>query len=347
MPFLTSTSLEVEYCLADSYLIARHRSGPPQGSKYPDPLQLALEALDTLPVAPVCLEGEPLDALARDDIATVLVLHPDPLPGWPEDAVLTLRNPWCETPLPHLAQVLLEPVAQCCDTFRRSRGDLSGIRMGLPQVRPELLVEEVDLVQHHDSGLLREPGGVELGPQRTFGPFRVFTRVEHERQESRPRHVPEKTVAEAPALAGPRDEARDVRHHEPIAVGSLVHDPELGREGGERILAHPRTGGAECPEQRRLPRIGQTDEADVREDLELEANLSLLAWQTLLPECRRLAGGGREGPVAASALAAAGDDEALSRFREVCQEAVIVEDLGPDGDLKHRVLAALASLVVG
>jgi len=159
--------------------------------------------------------------------------------------------------------------------------------------------------------------------------------------------MPEKTVAEAPALAGPRDKAGDVRHHEPFAVGSLVHDPESGREGSERILAHPRTGGAECPEQRRLPRVGQTDEADVREDLELEADLSLLARQTLLPECRRLTGGGREGPVAASALPTAGDDEALSRFREVGQEAVIVEDLRPDGDLEDRVLAALASLVVG
>jgi hypothetical protein len=159
--------------------------------------------------------------------------------------------------------------------------------------------------------------------------------------------VPEEAVAETPALAGPRDQARDVRHHEPFAVGSLIHDPELGREGGKRILAHPRTGGAECPEQRRLPRVGQTDEADVREDLELEADLSLLSWQTLLPECRRLTGGGREGPVAAPALTAASDDEALSWFREVGQEAVVVDDLGPDGDLENRVLAALASLVVG
>ena len=46
---------------------------------------------------------------------------------------------------------------------------------------------------------------------------------------------------------------------------------------------------------------------------------TLFARQTLLPECRRLAGRGREGPVAAPSLAAAGDDEAFSRFREVGQ----------------------------
>src|ERR671921_157453 len=155
--------------------------------------------------------------------------------------------------------------------------------------------------------------------------------------------MPEKTIAEAPAFAGPRDKARDIRHHEPFAVGSLIHDSELGREGGERILAHPRTGGAECPEQGRLPRVGQTDEADVREDLELQADLSFLARQTPLPECRRLAGGGCEGPVAAPALAATGDDEGLSWFGEVGQEAVVVEDLGSDGDLEHSILAALAA----
>src|SRR5215217_3937985 len=178
---------------------------------------------------------------------------------------------------------------------------------------------------------------MKLGPQRAFGPFRVFARVEHEGQESRTSHMPEKTVAEAPALAGPRDEPRDVRHH----------DPELGRERSKRILSHPRTSGAECPEQRRLPGVGQTDESDVREDLELEAYLSLFARQTLLPECRRLAGRGREGPVAAPSLAAAGDDEALSRLREVGQKAVIVENLRSDGNLEDRILATLASLVVG
>ena len=57
-----------------------------------------------------------------------------------------------------------------------------GIRKDLPQVRPELFVEEVDLVQHHDRGLLREPGRVKLGPQRALGPFRVFAGIEHERK---------------------------------------------------------------------------------------------------------------------------------------------------------------------
>src|SRR5215207_2452380 len=140
IPILKPTSLEVEYRLADPDLIARHRTGPPQGSMYPDPLQLVLKALDALPVAPVCLEGEPLDALPGDDVATVLVLDPNPLPGWPEDAMLALRH-LTDGVLSHLSQPPLEGVAQCSDTFRRDRGDLRGIRKGLPQVRPELLIE--------------------------------------------------------------------------------------------------------------------------------------------------------------------------------------------------------------
>jgi hypothetical protein len=81
-----------------------------------------------------------------------------------------------------LAQALLQEVPQLLDPLAGLRRNLRRVREGLPQVRPELLVEEVDLVQDHDRGLLREPSGVELGPQRAFGPFGVFARVEHERQ---------------------------------------------------------------------------------------------------------------------------------------------------------------------
>lgn len=135
IPILTPTSLEVEHRLADPDLIARHGAGPPQGSEYPGPLQFVLETLDTLPVIPVCLEREPFDVLPRDDVAAVLVLDPDTIPGWPEDAMLTLRH-LTDSVLTHLAQPLLEGVAQRRDTFRRGRGDLRSIWKDLPQVRP-------------------------------------------------------------------------------------------------------------------------------------------------------------------------------------------------------------------
>src|ERR687889_1498552 len=244
IPTLTPTSLEIEYGLTDPDLVTRHRAGPAQRSYHANPLQFVLEAFYTLPVTPVGLECEPFDALTRDDVATVLLLHPDTLPRRPEHAVLTLRNSCWRTLLPHLAQLLLEGITQYPDAFRRLCGDLVGSRKGLPQIRPQLFVEEVDLVQHDDDGLLGESGGVELGPQRTLGSFGVFTCVENEREQPRPGHVPEKLVAQAPALAGPRDKAGDVRHHEPSAVGLIVHDPKLGREGGERIVTHPRACGA-------------------------------------------------------------------------------------------------------
>src|SRR5215210_5528138 len=171
IPTFTSTSLEIEHRLADSDLVAGHRAGPPQGPYDTGLLELALETLDALPVSPVGLEREPLDALARDDVATVLLCHPDPLPRWPEDAVLTLRNPGFDRLIPHLAQPLFEPVAKPGNAFRRGRGDLKCTRKGLLQVGPELLVEEVDLVQHYEGRFLGESGGVELGTQGTFRPF--------------------------------------------------------------------------------------------------------------------------------------------------------------------------------
>src|SRR5215212_2465214 len=303
IPTLTPTSLEIEYGLTDPDTIARHRAGSAQRSYHANPLQFVLEAFDTLPVAPVGLEREPFDALTRDDVATVLLLHPDTLPRRPEHAMLTLRNSCWRTLLPHFAQLSIESVAQYRDAFRRLSGDLVGPRKGFLQIRPQLFIEEVDLVQHDDDGLLGESGGVELGPQRTLGPFGIFAGVEHEREQPRPRHVAEKLVAEALALAGPRDEAGDVCHHEPSAVSLIVHDSELGREGGERIVTHPGTRGAQHAQQRRFSRVGQSDEADVREDLELQADLAFLAGETLLSECRSLAGGGREGTVPTPTLA--------------------------------------------
>jgi hypothetical protein len=159
--------------------------------------------------------------------------------------------------------------------------------------------------------------------------------------------VPEEAVTEPLALASPREETGDVRHHEPSAISLLVHDPELGREGGKRIVVHPRTSCAERAEQRRLTRVGHTDETHVREDPELQTDLALLTGQTSLPERRGLAGGGSERAVATPAFSAAGDDEARPRLGEVGEETVLVEDLGPDGDLEQRVLAALAGPVIG
>ena len=124
---------------------------------------------------------------------------------------------------------------------------------------------------------------MQLGPQRALGSFRVLARVEDEREEPCARHVPEEAVAEALALAGAGDQARNVGDHEGPAVDPLVHDPELGREGGEGIVADPGTRGAKRAQQRGLPGVGQADESHIGENLELQADLAFLPRQTPSP----------------------------------------------------------------
>src|SRR5919202_6494555 len=92
IPIFKSTSLKVEHRLADPDLVAWLRAGPPEGADDPDLLELALETLDAFPVVPVGLEREPLDTLAGDDVAPVLVLHSHALPRRPEDPVLPFRR---------------------------------------------------------------------------------------------------------------------------------------------------------------------------------------------------------------------------------------------------------------
>src|SRR5215212_3634843 len=81
IPIFKSTSLEVEHHLADPDLVARLGPGPPQRPHDPRPLQLVLEPLDSLHIAPVGLERESLDLLPRDDVPAILLLHPNTLPG--------------------------------------------------------------------------------------------------------------------------------------------------------------------------------------------------------------------------------------------------------------------------
>src|SRR5215212_427337 len=241
--FKKSTSLEVEHRLANPDLVARLRPCPPQGPHDPDPLQLVLEPLDTLPIAPVGLECEPLDTLPGDDVPAVLLFHPYALPQRPEDAMPTLRR-LVDSPLTHPAQHLLESVAKFDNPVSRGRRNLRSLRESLPEIRPQLFLEQIHFVEHNDRGLLGEPGGVELGPQRAFRPFRVLARIEDEREEPCARHVPQKAVAQAFSFAGARDQPWYIRHHEWSAVDPLIHHPELGRKGGKRIVAHPGACGA-------------------------------------------------------------------------------------------------------
>src|SRR5215207_2015184 len=320
IPTFMATSSEIEDRLANPDLVARRRARPAQGTQDAPLFELPLEVLYALRALPVRLERQPLDALAGDHVAAVLLLHPHPLPRRAEHPVagfLSVRGGRGSDALLHCTQALFHEVPELLHAFAGPRGDLQGPRERVPQVLLEFIVQEVHLVQNGERRLPGEPRGVQFRPEDTLGLLRILARVQDDRQEPCPRHVPQETVAQAPALARTRDETGDVRDHEGFPVASLVHDPELRRQRGEGVVAHPRTGGAQCRQQRGLAGIRQAHQAHVRENLQFQMDLAFLPRQAPLAKRRRLARRGRERRVPPAALTAAGHDEGVLRLGEV------------------------------
>src|SRR5262249_33057425 len=115
----------------------------------------------------------------------------------------------------------------------------------------------------------------------------VFRRVDDVDEEPRALEMREKLVAEPHAFARPLDETWHVRYDELAAVGRL-HRPEHRRERSERVLGDLRSRVRDASEERRLAGIWKANERGVREELEAELDLLLLAGETDLGVARRL-----------------------------------------------------------
>ncbi len=95
------------------------------------------------------------------------------------------------------------------------------------------------------------------------------------------------------------------------AIAAQADDAEIGRQRGERIRGDLRPRRRDARDQRRLAGVRKADEADVGEQLHLEAEIFDLAGLARLDVPRRAIGGGRELRVAQAAASALGDEHAL------------------------------------
>ena len=209
------------------------------------------------------------------------------------------------------------------------------------------LREQVDLVQHEHLGQFVEPGPVapELGANgRVVGVELAGRGVDDVHEHPRPLEVREELVAEARTLGGTLDQPRNVRDDELGAV-RRVDRPEHRLERRERVVGDLRLRIGDPREQRRLPGIREADERSVGEQLQVQLELGLLAWQAGLCKPRRLERRRREAAVAASARAPATKDGPGARMREIGDEMPLsVEHLRADGDAEHGVFACGAVL---
>ena len=93
--------------------------------------------------------------------------------------------------------------------------------------------------------------------------------------------------------------------------------PEHRRERRERVVGDLRLRVREPAQERRLARVRQTGHRGVGEQLQPQLHLRLVGRLPHLGEARRLADRRREARVAAPALAAAREDDARVRPREI------------------------------
>src|SRR6266540_3081761 len=191
--------------------------------------------------------------------------------------------------------------------------------------------------------------GLQLGLQRrqvALGVAALLDRheVENVHQHGGARQVAQEAVAEALALGGPRDQARNVGEHEVAAVHA--HHPEHRLQRGEGVVGDLGAGGGGARHDARLAGVGEADQADVGEQPQLQPQAALLPGLAALVEVRD-APAGRQGGVAAPAAPAPGGHEAGAGGGEIGEQAaILVADHGADRHGQEAVGAVGALAVV-
>ena len=151
-------------------------------------------------------------------------------------------------------------------------------------------------------------------------------------------------MAEADALARAFDQARHVGDDELPAVRRLGR-AEHRLQRRERVVGDLRRRVRDAREQRRLARVRQADERRVREQLQVQLEVALLAGRADLGELRYLPRRRDEARVAAAAAAAAREHDARAGMREVGDQVAFVrEHLRADRHVQLDVLAVGAVL---
>ena len=144
--------------------------------------------------------------------------------------------------------------------------------------------------------------------------------------------MPEEVVAQALAPAGAWDQARHVGHDE-LDVAGLDH-AKVRDQGGERVVGDLRPGRGHRRDQGGLARVGEADQPDVGDRLQLEDEVALLPRLALEGEAGRLAPRRGQRRVAEPAPAGRGRDEPAADADQVGEDLAVGRlDLGP---VRHR-----------
>ena len=151
-------------------------------------------------------------------------------------------------------------------------------------------------------------------------------------------------MAEPASLAGPLNQARHIGHGE----GGLTchHDPEVGHQGGERIVGDLGLRRGDRGDQARLASAREADQTDVSEHLEFQVDDALLTLLAQQREAGRFSGSRRQRGVPEAAPPAQRHHN-LVHLAEVGEQlpGAVVGDHGARRHRQHDVGAVRAVAV--
>src|SRR5579884_3166361 len=354
--------VEVERHTRDLHLVAGLEARTLEGADHADPAQPPLQVPERVLVVEVVAREQPLDAAPADAEAVLAgPLHGvAAVGGGAEDAVLGQRLELGNVrgrlglgcahrhPAHQLDGKLVQPQAAHRGGDDHRRVLAQALAPLGPATLARGLVDQVGLRQGEHARQGGQAGIVqaELVLDRGVVGHRIGAverlQVEHVHEHARALDVGQELVAQPRPRAGALDQSGDVGDHE-LAILELER-PEHRLERREWVPGDLGVRAGQAREQRGLARVGEPDQPNVGQQLQLERQPALLPRETPLGEARRLVGGTREALVAAPARAAAGHHRALPGPGEVVARPVgLDQHLGARG---HPYLERLAVLAV-
>src|SRR5260370_1181935 len=164
----------------------------------------------------------------------------------------------------------------------------------------------------------------------------------------------EKANTKARAQVRPFDETGKIGNYERAAqLGAVtagaavgVNSTQIRFQRGKGIVRNFRARRGDHGNQSGLAGIGKSDQADIRQEFQLQTDMALLAWERIFVLARSLMPGLGKVLIAASAAASVGDQYALAGSGEIGDDrAVLVKRQRADGNLQDNVLTGMPGAV--
>jgi hypothetical protein len=137
-------------------------------------------------------------------------------------------------------------------------------------------------------------------------------------QDARALDMAQEIVTQAHSHMGAFDQAGDVGQNQAFLFIQVCH-AQVGLQGSERVRGDLGFGVGDDREQGGFTGVRDTDDTDIGDELELQAQDQRLAGFAALANARGLVGGGGKAGIAAPTTPAFGDHQPLAWLDQIAQ----------------------------